>query len=158
VRKTGIPPAVSYAATVPDIAREPDTGGRVPESERLARRYFSVVRHGELDKLVALLHPDVEIVLKTSRTGDVLRGPQAVEEFVFSDVAGKFYESTAEVFRPLDDERIVVEGRIRWMDEKRVLRDDPMIWALEFRDGLLRRSTPAQTVVEAEALLASSPP
>jgi hypothetical protein len=30
-----------------------------------------------------------------------------------------------------------------------------MIWALEFRDGLLYRSTPAHSVVEAEALLAA---
>jgi hypothetical protein len=60
-----------------------------------------------------------------------------------------------EVFRPLDDERIVVEGRMRWMDEERILRDDPVIWALEFREGRLRRSMSAQTVLEAEALLAS---
>ena len=56
---------------------------------------------------------------------------------------------------PIDGERIVVEGRMRWMDEERVLRDDPMIWALEFRDGLLFRSTPAHSVLEAEALLAA---
>jgi hypothetical protein len=30
-----------------------------------------------------------------------------------------------------------------------------MIWAIEFKDGLLYRSAPAQSVVEAEALLAA---
>ena len=39
------------------------------------------------------------------------------------------------------------------MDDERILRDDPMIWALEFRDGLLWRSTYAHSVLEAEALL-----
>ena len=69
---------------------------------------------------------------------------------------GRFHESHADVFRPFDDERIVVEGRMRWMDDERVLRDDPVVWALEFRDGLLWRSTPAVTVLEAETLLAVS--
>jgi hypothetical protein len=105
--------------------------------------------------MLDLFHPQVEMVLKAVRPGDVLRGREDVAAFV-SELAGRFYETVAEVFRPIDDERIVVEGRIRWMDDERVLRDDPMIWALEFRDGMLYRSAPAQSVVEAEALLSGS--
>lgn len=123
------------------------------ESERLARRYFSLFRRGETARVLDLVHPDVEIVLKSIRPGEVLRGREQVAEFV-DDISGRFYESHPDVFRPLDDDRIVVEGRMRWMDEERVLRDDPMIWALEFRDGMLYRSVQAQSVVEAEALLA----
>jgi ketosteroid isomerase-like protein len=125
------------------------------ESERLARRYFSLFQRGETARVLELVHPDVQIVLKSVRPGDVLRGREAVAEFV-DDIGGRFYESQPDVFRPIDDERIVVEGRMRWMDEEHVLRDDPMIWALEFRDGMLYRSTPAQSVVEAEALLSGS--
>ena len=140
-----------------DIADELDTGAAIPESERLARRYFSLVERGELAKVLELLHPEIEILLKTSHSGEVLRGREQVEAFVEkSDLGRWFNEAHAEVFRPLDEERIVVEGRVRSMDEQRILRDDPMIWALEFRDGLLRRSTPAQTVLEAEGLLAVS--
>jgi ketosteroid isomerase-like protein len=123
------------------------------DSERLARRYFSLFRRGESAGVLELLHPDVEIVLKSMRPGDVLRGRGQVADFV-DEIGGRFYESHTDVFRPLDDERIIVEGRMRWMDDERVLRDDPMIWALEFRDGLLYRSSPAQSVIEAEALLA----
>jgi ketosteroid isomerase-like protein len=122
------------------------------ESERLARRYFSLFRRGETARVLDLVHPDVEIVLKAVRPGEVLRGREQVAEFV-DEISGRFYESHPDVFRPLDDDRIVVEGRTRWMDEERVLRDDPMIWALEFRDGMLYRSVHAQSVVEAEALL-----
>jgi ketosteroid isomerase-like protein len=125
------------------------------ESERLARRYFSLFQRGETARVLELVHPDVQIVLKSVRPGEVLRGREAVAEFV-DDISGRFYESQPDVFRPIDDERIVVEGRLRWMDEERVLRDDPMIWALEFRDGMLYRSAPAQSVVEAEALLSGS--
>lgn len=122
------------------------------ESERLARRYFALLGRGETERVLELVHPEVEIVLK-SRPGDVLRGREAVAGFV-EGATGRYNESHAEVFRPLDDDRIVVEGRIRWTDEEHVLRDDPMIWALEFRDGLLYRSIPAQSVLEAEGLLA----
>jgi len=122
------------------------------ESERLARRYFALFRRGETDRLLEFLHPEVEISLKT--TGDVLRGRDEVAAFI-EDVSGRFYETQADVFRPLDDERIVVEGRMRWMNEDRILRDDPMIWALEFDEGQLRRSLPAQSFLEAQALLAA---
>jgi ketosteroid isomerase-like protein len=124
------------------------------ESERLARRYFALFRRGETDRALELIHPDVELVLKS--TGDVLRGREAVQEFI-DEMGRRFYESHPDVFRPVDDDRIVVEGRMRWMDDDRVLRDDPMIWALEFRDGLLYRSTPAQSLLEAQSLLAARP-
>jgi hypothetical protein len=96
----------------------------------------------------------VEIVLRTVRPGEVLYGRDDVSGFL-DYLSGHVFELHPEVFRPLDDERIVVEGRLRWMDENRVLRDDPLVWAFEFRDGLLFRSTPAHSVLEAEALLAA---
>ena len=145
-------PSAAYAA---GIVHNPSPGDAVPaESERLARRYFALFRDGEIRKILDLMHPEVEMVLKTTRPGDVLRGRGEIEAFV-DEIAGKFYESVAEVYRPLDDERIVVEGRLRWIDDERVLRDDPMIWALAFRDGLVWRSTPAQSVLEAEAILSA---
>ena len=39
-----------------------------------------------------------------------------------------------ELYTPLDDDRVIVEGRLRWIDDERVIRDDPVVWALEFRD------------------------
>jgi hypothetical protein len=66
------------------------------------------------------------------------------------------YESAGERFHPLDDERIVVEGRLRWTDDDHMLRDDPAVWALEFRDGLLYRSISLRSVAEAEAVLAAT--
>ena len=65
------------------------------------------------------------------------------------------YQAIAEEFSVVDDDRVVVEGRMRWMDDDRVLRDDSMIWALEFRDELLYRSSPARSLSEAHAILAA---
>ena len=59
-------------------------------------------------------------------------------------------------YQALDDDRIVVEGRMRWIDDDRVIRDDPVIWAMEFRDGLLARFVPARTLVEAETILGAA--
>jgi hypothetical protein len=125
------------------------------ESERLARRYFALFASGRFEEMLALVDPEAEFVLKTVRPGEVVRGTAELERFVAEiSGGGGVYEAAAEVYRPLDDSRVVVEGRIRWTDDERVLRDDPMIWALEFREGLLFRSTPAQTVLEAETILA----
>jgi hypothetical protein len=46
--------------------------------------------------------------------------------------------SDDELFSALDEERIVVAGRMRWIEDERVIRDD---WAIEFRAGLLPRSS-----------------
>lgn len=67
------------------------------------------------------------------------------------------FEISARAVHELDERRIVVEGRMRWMDEDRVLRDDPVAWALELEGGLIRRSTAVRTYSEAEALLPASP-
>jgi hypothetical protein len=112
-----------------------------------------VYARGESEALLELVHPEAEIVLK-SAGGEMLRGRDAVAAFL-EDTASRFHETHPDVFRPLDDERVVVEGRMRWMDEDRILRDDPVILALEFREGLLYRSRPAQSVLEAQALLSA---
>ena len=102
--------------------------------------------------MLDLVHPEVEWVLMTIRPGEALRGREEVEAFL-DEIADEFVELVAEEYRPLDEERVVVEGRRRTIGEDRVLRDDPMILAMVCRGGRLWRSTPAQSVAEAEAIL-----
>jgi ketosteroid isomerase-like protein len=126
----------------------------MPESERLTRRFFALLQQGENSKVVDLVHPEVEWVLMTIRPGQILRGRGETQAFL-DEIADEFIELVVEECRPLDDERVVVEGRRRSIDNDRVLRDDPMILAMVFRGGLLWRSTPAQSVAEAEAILSA---
>jgi hypothetical protein len=121
-------------------------------SERLARRWWALVAERAFDQLEELLHEDVVLVSKI-QPGLVLEGRDEVVRFVEGTLANSLYEATTTEYLPLDEERIVVEGRIRWIDEERVIRDDPVTWAMEFRDGLLVRFVPARTQVEAETIL-----
>jgi hypothetical protein len=126
-------------------------------SERLARRWWAVVSERAFDQLGELAHDDVVVVSKM-RPGLVLEGKSELVQHVQETLAGSLYEATTTAFLPLDEDRIVVEGRIRWIDEERVIRDDPVTWAMEFRDGLLIRFIPARTQVEAETILGPPTP
>jgi len=126
----------------------------VPASERLARRWFELVEQGALDQLVELVHPDVVLVSKV-RTGLVVEGREDFARFVEETLTRSLYHAAAEVYRPLDERCVVVEGRLRWIDDEQVMRDDPVTWALEFEDGLLVRFAPARTPLEAETILAA---
>jgi hypothetical protein len=125
-------------------------------SERFARRWWALVDQRAFDQLGELLHDDVVVVSKI-QPGVVLEGRDEVMRFVAETLTNSLYEATTTEYFPLDEERIVVEGRIRWIDDERVIRDDPVTWAMEFRDGLLARFVPARTQVEAETILGAPP-
>lgn len=122
------------------------------ESERLARRWFSIVEERAFEELVDLADPSITLVSKV-RPGQVVEGKSEFARFVQETIADSLYEAVVTSYQALDDYRVVVEGRIRWIDEDRVIRDDPVTWAMEFRDGLLVRFIPARTKVEAETIL-----
>lgn len=126
------------------------------QSERLARLCFDAGRDPDFPRRFKdLLHPDVAVSLKTAE-GEWLQGAEAVGEALERNAQAPVFEAVADLYHPLDDERVVVEGRLRWMDgDDRTLRDEPAIWAIEFRDGLLHRSISVRSLAEGEALLAA---
>ncbi len=124
------------------------------ESERLARRWFATVARGAFDELAELVHDDVQLASRV-RPGMVIEGRDDVTRFLVDTVAASLYEAAPEAYFAIDATRVTVEGRMRWKDDERVIRDDPMVWAMEFRDGLVLRFLHARSVLEAEALLAS---
>jgi hypothetical protein len=126
--------------------------GDILESERLARHWWAVVDERAFDRLADLVHDDIVIVSKM-QPDLVLEGKAEAVEFIQQMLPNSLYEATTSAYFPLDQNRIVVEGRLRWIDEERVIRDDPVTWAMEFRDGLLARFVPTRTQVEAETIL-----
>jgi hypothetical protein len=140
------------------VSDTPHISERTPESllsERLARHWFSVVEERAFDQLGELVDPSILVVSKVP-PGQVIEGRDEFIRFVQDTLANSLYEAVASSFHPLDDARVVVEGRIRWIDDDRVIRDDPVTWAMEFRDGLLVRFIPARTLIEAETILGTS--
>jgi hypothetical protein len=93
------------------------------------------------------------VIVSKMQPGLVLEGKAEAVEYVQETLPDRLYEATTSEYLPLDENRIVVEGRLRWIDEDRVIRDDPVTWAMEFRDGLLARFIPTRTQVEAETIL-----
>jgi hypothetical protein len=132
------------------IAEPPSPTER--ESERLARRWFALVREGSYERMCEMVHEDAQLVSRLD-PGHVVEGRDEVVAFILDTVAKRLYEATTETYTPLDDERVIVEGRMRWIDADRVIRDDPVLWAIEFKDGLLLRFLPARSAIEAETLL-----
>jgi Domain of unknown function (DUF4440) len=126
--------------------------GEITASERLARRWWAMVSERAFDQLGDLVHDDVVVVSKI-RPGLVLEGKDEVLQHMQETIADNLYEATTTTYLPIDEHRIVVEGRIRWIDDERVIRDDPVTWAMEFRDDLLTRFIPARTQLEAETML-----
>jgi hypothetical protein len=112
------------------------------------------VEERAFDQLGELVDPSIMLVSKV-RPGQVVEGKDEFIRFVQHTLTNSLYEAVASSFQPLDEARVVVEGRIRWIDEDRVIRDDPVTWAMEFRDGLLVRFIPARTLIEAETILGS---
>ncbi len=102
------------------------------------------------------MHPDVVLELKAVQPGHVVRGRDEFIRFVEQEFDRHLWEAVTHVFTPLDENRVIVEGRVRWFDDENVLRDDSRIWALEFSDGLLLLSAPASSMTEAELILAAS--
>jgi hypothetical protein len=95
-------------------------------------------------------------VVSKIRAGTIFHGRDEVTQFIQEAIAPSLYEASVEVYTAIDEERVIVEGRLRWIDEDRVIRDDPVVWALEFRDGLLLRFIAARSTVDAEAVLGVS--
>ena len=82
-----------------------------------------------------------------------MQGREDVARFIADFVAPSLYDAAVELYTPPDDVRVIVEGRLRWIDEDRVIRDDPVVWPLEFCDELLLRSVAARSTRDAEAVL-----
>ena len=96
------------------------------------------------------------MIVSKLRPGTTVHGRDDIARFVEEAVAPNLYSVSTDVITVLDDARVVVEGRLRWIDEERVIRDDPVIWAMEFRDELVYRFVAVRTMLEAETVLGVS--
>ena len=112
---------------------------RGAKSERLARRWFAFIRDGPFERLSRDAPRGRQSSSRGFEPGEVVEGREAVASFIERIVSHSLYEAVTDDYTSLDDERVIIEGRMRWIDEERVIRDDPG----GLGDGVPRRARAA---------------
>jgi ketosteroid isomerase-like protein len=120
--------------------------------EDLAAHLFELWASEDSDKVVALMHPDVEV---STESGATLTRPEL--EAAMREAAGDAVgtKRVAHRFHPVGESRIAVEGRILAPTPGGGFKDYPAAWALTFRDGLLYRSWSERSLAGAIARLSA---
>jgi hypothetical protein len=125
-------------------------------SETLARRMFRHVEHGEHPLVAAFIHPDARIIPVTA---PVERDAAGIREYIEVSVPKLIYRDVrAFCYEPVTDDRIAVQGQLRWELEEGGFRIFTATWALVFKDGLLFRSWPCDSLEAARRELAAYEP
>lgn len=114
----------------------------------LARHVFEIANRDPM-KLGPLLHPDVDVEFAHA-PGRIVHGRDDVMAVVEDEiVVMAVHEAMPRSFHPIDDDRIVIEGRLRWSSRGGGFRDSHAVWALAFDHGLLRTARRAGSLEEA---------
>lgn len=120
----------------------PPLSGTIPEMDpfRLVDTLRQALEARDIERLAAVLHPDVELHLYSAQT--VIVGREQAREWYRQAFASRtVFEGEA---APEDDGNgaLIARGRIRWYDGG--YRDRPGQWRITFRDGLIATITAQQ--------------
>jgi hypothetical protein len=80
------------------------------ESERLARTLFSAMNNGQQAQTLPLIHPDA-VIAPSYDPSTVVSRAELLEHVETGTM--RVFDSVGQKYTPLDDERIIVEGRAR---------------------------------------------
>jgi hypothetical protein len=106
----------------------------VRRSEALARQMFRHAENGEHHLVACFIHPDARI---TPVTAPVERDAAGIREYVEVSVPKLLYRDVrAFCYEPVTDDRIVVQGQLRWELEEGGFRIFTATWALVYKDGV----------------------
>ena len=122
------------------------------ESERLAREFFARSAEGHHERNLPFIHPEAEIA--PTHDPSVIVSLAEVAAHLQRDMEPRVLDARGDVFTPLDDARIIVEGNVRVTRPGGGFDAYPAVWAMVFRDGLLYRGWALRSVNEAERRLA----
>ena len=107
------------------------------DQERLVDEFRRALQQRDADRIAALLHPDVRLILYSA--SEPLTGRDAAHEWYRQAFDRRIVfegNATAEqVDGHLD--AMVLRGRIYWYEPDEGGRDQPGEWLMTFRDGLI---------------------
>jgi hypothetical protein len=124
----------------------------VKQAEVLARQMFRYAEEGEHHLVAGFIHPDARIIPVTA---PVERDAAGIREYVEVSVPKLLYRDVrAFCYEPVTDDRIVVQGQLRWELEEGGFRIFTATWALVYKEGLLFRGWPCDSLEDARRQLA----
>jgi hypothetical protein len=119
----------------------------------IAREFFTATTERDWDRLVARVHEQAELELRSQR-GRVLHGRAELEEYARSVIgARRAHEISADTVEQVGPDAVVALGRLFVTDERGWVTDTPCGWLMLFEDGYLRRSYLVDSVQTATARL-----
>lgn len=107
----------------------------VHDRERLVDEFRRALQQRDADRIVALLHPDVQLTLYSA--DEPISGKEAALEWYRTAFQRRIvFEGTASVAET-DGDAMLLRGRIYWYERDDGGRDHPGEWLMTFRDGLI---------------------
>lgn len=113
------------------MCEDPD----VHDRERLVDEFRRALQQRDADRIAALLHPDVQLMLY-SATEPIAGRDAALEWYTSAFERRIVFEGTASVAET-DGDAVLLRGRIYWYERDDGGRDQPGEWLMTFRDGLI---------------------
>jgi ketosteroid isomerase-like protein len=118
------------------------------QTEDLVLAIYGAYRRQDIDEVVAGMHPDA--VFKAVPSGVTYRGRDEIRRF-FEDEIHSLAEFDFRVVTVQEDgQRALLHGKNRIRDAGEV-RDAPIYWYAEVRDGMLHRLQPYAEISDATA-------
>jgi ketosteroid isomerase-like protein len=118
-----------------DFARAVCEDLAVHDRERLVDEFRRALQQRDADRIVALLHPDVQLTLYSAP--EPIIGRDAADQWYRGAFQRRIvFEGTATVAQE-DGDGMLLRGRIYWYERDEGGRDQPGEWLMTFRDGLI---------------------
>jgi hypothetical protein len=113
---------------------------------------FRLAEEGEFACITELIHPDARI---TPVTAPEQRDAAGIREYLEVAIPDLIYHDVQPYcFEPVADDRVAVHGQLRWEMPRGGFKIFTATWALVFKDGLLYRGWPCESLEEAKRQLA----
>jgi ketosteroid isomerase-like protein len=121
--------------------------------ERLVRRFFDLFAHAEVERLLAMVHPEAAFEPATPMEGEKrYEGLEEIERWLRWAVTQRPVQlGTAHAVDVLDEEHVLAKGRVR-VKRGNLQADSEAAWLIQVREGKLHRWQARWTAEEALAL------
>ena len=125
-------------------------------AERLVRDLVEAIDAGRVDEILRLIHPGAELN-PLSADGQTLRGPDGAARWLDGlRSRDAVLRHTVERTISLPGDHVVAVGRQQRFEPADGLKDRPVIWLLQFRDGRLWRGRVCPSLADAIAQAAEA--